>query len=495
MARGIWAYCRVSTTKGEQELSLDEQERWAKKHAAAADETVTIIKERASAKTTIGRPEFQRMIATLQELPTSRRPQQLAVTSLDRLSRDMTDTLLVARTLRSLKVDLYVRDAGIIKAETFAQRAALVGQSMGGEAENEARSNRARASWERRRLEGKPASNKSPYGLQLESERDVPAAKSSDWVRKAFEWYTKGIGLHTIAIRFMEGAPAHIVRTPRLGNDGKPIYRSRNHVWESNRIKKLLVQRRYRGTIVEPELFDKVQHLLETKPRWRQTRKGEYPLSGAVKCATCGRSFHGRSSSAIIRKPLASGEIAEYKAKRIRYYECRVCLIAINAERMEGWFRDQVGILTVDERLLKRWVAGERTADDAKVTRREIAALERSTAPAAVDATRSRVWDLAMGGSHAAADLERQLKRLAEKTEADRARLAELRSRVDAAESRSRNFDQAKRLLANFWPLYDRAPYEQKRELMGALTAALGGCVATKSGLVWPRHPGKQSAA
>jgi DNA invertase Pin-like site-specific DNA recombinase len=487
MARGIWVYCRVSTTKGEQELSLDEQERWAKKHASAADESVTIFKERASAKTTIGRPEFQRMIADLQELPAAKRPQQLAVTSLDRLSRDMTDTLVVARALKSMKVDLYVRDVGVIKAETFAQRAALVGQSMGGEAENEARSARARASWDRRRREGKPTTNKSPYGLQLESERDVPSPKSSDWVRKAFEWYAAGVGFKTIGIRFAEGAPAHTVRTPRLGNDGKPIYRSREHVWESNRMKKLLVQLRYRGTIVKPELFDRVQKLIESKPRWRQTSMSEYPLSGAVRCAGCGRAFSGHSSSGVIRKTLASGKAVEYEAKRIRYYQCRVCLFAINAERMESWFREQVGALTADERLLKRWVAGERTTDDAKSIRREIVALERLTAPAVVEAARSRVWDLAIGGSYAAADLERQLKRLADKAEADRARLSDLRARVDATDSKARNFEQAKRLLSNFWPLYERATYEVKRELMASLTASLGGVTATKDGLQWQR--------
>lgn len=501
MARTIWAYCRVSTTKDEQELSLDEQERWAKKHAESENAELRIFRERASAKTTIGRPVFQGMLASLQELAAAKRPVQLAVTSLDRLSRDMTDTLNVSRMLRSVKVALYVRDVGVVAADTFAQRAALVGQSMGGEAENEARSNRARASWDRRRREGKPTSNKVPYGLQLENERDVPAPESSDWVRMAFEWHAKGIGLHTIAIRFKEGAPPHTVRTPRVGNDGKPIMRSRNHVWESGRIKKLLVQERYRGTIASPELFDRIQELMASKPRWRQTRIGEYPLSGAVKCglvrdgATCGRSFHGRSSAAQTRRKLASGEIAVYNSKRIRYYECRVCMIAINAERMEKWFREDVGRLTADERLLRRWVAGERSSTDVKVLRREVAALERSTAPEALEATRTQVWNLALGGAHAAADLERQLARIAEKAGADRVRLAELRASLDRREGASRTLEQAEALLSNFWKRYDRAGYEQKRELMGALTAALGGCTATKAGLVWPRRPDKRSAA
>src|SRR5260370_40904877 len=112
----------------------------------------------------------------------------LLITSLDRVERDMTDILVVARSLLTLKVELHSRD-GLIPAGNFAERAALVGQAMGGEAENENRSKRMKASWERRRREGKPTSNKVPYGLQLVGERDEEEPKSGTWVRKAFDWY------------------------------------------------------------------------------------------------------------------------------------------------------------------------------------------------------------------------------------------------------------------------------------------------------------------
>lgn len=214
MNRLAWAYCRVSTTKDEQELSLEQQEVWARGYAAQEGLELTIYPEGATAKRTIGRKEFQRMMSELADLPPARRPGQLLVTSFDLLSRDMTDTLLIARQLKELRVSLYIRGAGgVVKSETFAERAALVGQSMGGEAENEARSNRMRASWERRRREGKPTSNKVPYGLQMRGERDEPATGSGPWVRKAFQWYASGIGTYTIALRMKAGAPAHVVPT------------------------------------------------------------------------------------------------------------------------------------------------------------------------------------------------------------------------------------------------------------------------------------------
>jgi hypothetical protein len=192
---------------------------------------------------------------------------------------------------------------------------------------------------------------------------------------------------------------------------------------------------------------------------------------------------------------LASGKQAIYHSKRIRYYECRVCNLSINAERMEQWFRDDVGAVTTDERYLQRWVAGERDSGDIREARREIAALECALAPEAIEGSRARVWELALASQHAAADLDRQLARLTEKAEVDRKRLAELRALVTHREGSKRSVEQARRLLADFWPRYERATYEQKRELMGLLVTALGGCQATKDGLIWPRRPGRRHAA
>jgi hypothetical protein len=449
----------------------------------------------------IGRPVFQKLIAELEGLPSAKRPKQIAVTSFDRLSRDMTDTLVVARTLRSLKVDLYVRSVGVVKADTFAQRAALVGQSMGGEAENEARSNRIKASWERRKREGKPTSNKVPYGLQLGRvrgdpmhERDMPAeGASASWVRNAFDWYASGIGSHVIAERFKQGAPPHLVRTGKIDLDGKPEVQERvprrrhgvGHTWEYNRILKLLRQRRYRGTAVKPELFDRVQEMLARKPRWRTDRKAEYPLSGAVKCAGCHRSFHGRSSTGIRRKELASGETVTYHGKRTRYYGCTVCNVNINAEQMEEWFRRDVGRLEASKELLRRWVESEPAGKDLAAIRREIATLEHATSPDVVETQRNRAWDLAMSSPLASADLDRQLARISGRMQAELQRLNELRARLAPVDGARRSIEQAKHLLSGFWKRYNAASYEQKRALMGALTAALGGVTATKEGLAW----------
>ena len=73
------------------------------------------------------------------------------------------------------------------------------------------------------------------------------------------------------------------------------------------------------------------------------------------------------------------------------------------ADWLERIFRSQIDKLVADERLLKKWVAGERFDGRIPDVRREIAALERSTAAENVKAAWSRIWDLAIGGTYASA--------------------------------------------------------------------------------------------
>lgn len=484
--RLVWAYCRVSTLKTEQELSLEEQVRWAEEFARQRGAVLRLFKERASAKTVIGRPQCARLLGLLEDEGEDL-PQFVAATSFDRLSRDMTDTLLIARALKESGVKLYIRDRGEIAMESFGDQAALVGQAMGGHAENEAKSSRCKASWQRRQREGKPMSNKSPYGLQLKAERDIEEPVSGPWVRKMFEWYASGIGAHTIAKRLKAGAPPHRVLTSKRDADGEPIIRERAPVWEYNKVIKLLRQKRYRGVLIGSELFDRVQELLRRRPRWRQDRLHEYPLSGAVKCLTCGRSFHGHATGGSSTRRLADGTVRRYHGRhRVRYYGCIVCNYKINAERLEGWFDDTIRELEAEPALLDRWIATSRVTKTQEL-RREKHSLEVRLRNGSFDTLRQRAWQLALNDDSVAADLPRQLKTISEEEAGCRDRLAELSNILDGEKEAARSNEQARVLLRNFRSLYRVASYEQQRELAHAVVQALGGARASKDGLVWTR--------
>lgn len=484
----IWAYCRVSTLKGEQELSLDEQVRWAQAFARQRGAHIEVFRERASAKTLIGRPVCSRMLDQIEhgsEVP----PSMLIATSFDRLSRDMTDTLILARCIRSAGITLYIRDRGEVPMDSFADQAALVGQAMGGHAENEARSNRCKASWQRRRSEGKPMTNKSPYGLQLLSERDRAEPVTASWVLRAFQWYAKGVGTPTIARRFQENAPAHRVRSTRVGSDGEPIIRERVHVFDDNKIRKMLRQSRYRGTVVPEELFDRVQEALASKPKWRNTRTHEYPFSGAIRCAGCGRCFHGHATGGTRKKRVADGTLRAYpNARRTRYYGCTLCGYMLNAESLESTLLDATGKITASKRTIQAWIdsADQFKEQPSPAERKRLVHLLESNA---FERRRQRVWQLAVENNISGSDLSKQLTAIASEESAARDRLAKLDSAAQRKVEVQRTESRAKQLLANFSALFGAAPYEQKRELANAVVKCLGGAVAAKSGLQLLRQP------
>jgi DNA invertase Pin-like site-specific DNA recombinase len=487
----FWAYCRVSTSKEEQEESLEAQAAWAETFAAEHGVDAVIVREQASAKTTIGRPKFNKMMADIAALPKPQRPQYLLVTALDRLSRNTRDTLNVIEALRESSVALYQRGLGAITAEDFPRLAALVGMSLAGEAENYGRSIRMKQSWDKRRSEGKPTSNKVPYGLQLRGGRDVPIPESSAWVLNAFQWYGSGeFGMSKIAHRFADGAPPHTWLTSKLDDDGQRISKTRKATkWESNRIRKLLEQKRYRETIVPTALFDAVQARLAKTPKTGSRRIREYPLGAALVCDGCGRHLHGAATGGTIRKTLADGSPREYTQARTRYYACYVCRYRLNSNALEQDFFAQVGKLAADDRTLRRWVAAPRSSPrELNASAKELRALEESCSPEAEQQKRDRVFDVALTGNIGPAELRRQLERVrsdfSARREHARARRAELLEQQTAV----RSVDKARHLLEKFRALYERAPYDQKREIVAAIAEALGGLRTSREGLRWVRN-------
>lgn len=483
----VWAYCRVSTRKEEQEDSLDEQCARATAFASERHLELRLFSEQASAKSITGRPVISSLLAELEALAVRNRPKYLFVTALDRLSRDMVDGMYVGRMLRSLKVTLFVSGRGEVRLDTFAERALFVGESMGGDAENEAKSKRSRDSWDRRRREGKPTSNKVPYGLQLVGERDVPIPESAEWVRKAFEWYAQGDGSHVIGKRMQGHAPPHTWLTTRIGEDGQRIEKTRAGThWEALRVTKLLRQRRYRGTIVEPELFDAVNERLADIPKAGSRRIREYPLSGAMRCAGCGRHLHGRATGKSSSKLLADGTRKVYKKEPTRYYACVVCDYMVNAERIERQFFSNIGNLVGDPALLRRWIATPKAGVvDSASLKRELKKLQADVADEAMQAQRDKLFSLAMTASVSEVEFKRQMNRLDTEATESLAKIAEIRKKLGTQDKDSKTIEYAASLLSRFHELYERAPYDLKRELAGSLAQALGGVQVGREGLRW----------
>ncbi len=483
----IWAYCRVSTRKEEQEDSLDAQRDRAGAFAEQQNCELTVYTERASAKRITGRPVLSRLLADVEAVAPKHRPKAVFVTALDRLTRDLVDSMYIGRLFRELKVTLYVAGRGEVKLDTFAERAKFVGESMGGDAENEARSKRARDSWDRRRAEGKPTSNKVPYGLQLQGERDVAIPESAEWVLKAFEWYAAGCGSHTIGKRMDGIAPAHTWLTTRVGEDGQRITKTRAGTrWESLRVIKLLRQKRYRGTIVEPSLFDAVQRRLNEAPKPGSRRIREYLLSGAMSCKICGRHLHGVGRGGSTRHRRADGTMKVYSYEPTRYYACALCNYAVNADRVEAEFFSSVDKLVADDKLLLRWIAAPRTTSEKlDRLRRELLVLEPEVTTAFVQEKKNRLFQLALAVDINEVEFKRQMDRLDAEVRDKNLRIMDLRLQLSARSEHVKSVALAKSLLSRFDEIYAGADYEMKRELLSALTGALGGLTVSPDGLSW----------
>jgi DNA invertase Pin-like site-specific DNA recombinase len=478
----IWAYCRVSTLKTEQEESLDEQFRRAEVFARENDAELRIFSEQRSAKSLATRPVLLGLLAELEALAPRMRPKWIYVTALDRLGRDMADVLYVGRIFRNLKVRFWVGH-GEHSLDSFGDRMNFVGQSIGGDAENEARSKRMKDSWERRRREGKTTSNKVPYGLQLKGERDVPIPESAEWVLKAFEWYAQGNGSYIIGGRMQGDAPPHTWLTTRIGDDGQRIEKTRAGTrWDALRVMKLLKQARYRGTIVPPDLFDEVQRRISSKPKNGSRRIREYPLSGAMRCDGCGRRLHGHATGHSVSRYLADGTRKVYHRDPTRYYSCYVCNYRLNALRIEAQFFEQVGKLSADPRLLEKWIAAPKIgSSDLTKLRREFKQLETDCNEFAVQSKRDRLIDMALAASLSDLELKRQMNRIDEDLACKRQRMAEIRSKIDGDEASVRKVSTAKQLVGDFSNLFESATYDQKRDLVEAVSAALGGASVSKA--------------
>ena len=482
----VWAYCRVSTLKTEQELSLEEQSLRAEKFARNQDCTIKIFVERKSAKSLLHRPVLTKLLEDLESLKPRQRPKFVYATAFDRMGRDMADCVYIGHQCRRLSVGLWIGNSEF-KLNTFAERMNFVGQSIGGDAENEARSRRSRDSWDRRRREGKPTSNKVPYGLQLKGERDVAIPDSGPWVLNAFQWYAEGIGSHTIGKRMDGHAPPHTWLTTRIGEDGERIQKTRAGTrWESLRVMKLLRQRRYRDTIVPPELFDAVQAKLSNTPKYGSRTEREYPLTSAMRCKTCGRHLHGRATGHSSSYRLVDGTQKVSLRTPLRYYACVVCHYMQNAERLERQFFADIAHLAVDEALLKRWIAAPRLGSaDASSLRREIKKLESEVDESVVRAKRDRLVDAMMATMFGNAEFERQIQRLETELEKKRSDLAFAKRKLEGDASSARTVERARELLSSFDRIYRLANYDDKRELVSAVTDALGGLVVSKDGLEW----------
>jgi len=306
-----WAYLVVSSEQ--QADTLDHQHAWAISLASDRGWQITKVFRGVSSGRDGTRGLLEELLVELRKTPAAERPQRVLMIRLDRLGRGLgLEALAAIAEIARLKVLIHTRQDGDYTLSRASDSILPLMRVVTGAIENEARRDKARAVYTRRRANNAVLSNKRPYGLKLEAGRDIPQEPQDQAVRLAFELSINGYGLAAIGTRLRAFAAP------------KAYVNGRTHAtnWTSVRVAKLLRNPAYRGTLVEPGMWDDVQTLRAASSTTRSNSRYPWPLGGTINCS-CGRlligSIHGSPPRRVYRctEKTIHGHNLTYSAARL----------------------------------------------------------------------------------------------------------------------------------------------------------------------------------
>jgi len=193
---------------------------------------------------------------------------------------------------------------------------------------------------------GRWTGGNAPLGYRSEKSRLLPHEEEVPWLKQVFAWYLEGVSALAISQRL------NAALVPL-----KTIQRPRPNPWTKDLVLRILRNRLYLGelscqgefvvaehpALIEPEVFEKVQRMLEPKVRRdrHECRNPTYLIRGTLKCGICGCRM---TSASTFRH-----------GRLYRYYRCRtrdkqgkaVCpTVQMPAEAIEAFVVERVqGVL------------------------------------------------------------------------------------------------------------------------------------------------------
>lgn len=319
-------YLRVSSDAQADGASLEVQRLRCENYAQARDwaivETFTEIESAFDGE----RPQFQRMLKEAE----AGRFAQIVVFRADRFSRDAADAFPILKRLEKAKVRLHstLEDMSnwLLSSITFVL------------AEDESRriSARVRPAKEYRAQQGYYP-NKPPYGARRNPDGTLRWDPVEGGImREAYERIGKGQSLREVCRWLKETAP-------RRGWQVSDLNRLLHHPIYSGRIS--WRGKTYEGrheALVSLELWSQVQEALTRRYRHMVPIKGEYAVAGLLRCALCkGRLYFDRI------KPDYHYFTCPNRQKRSLGGACPG--VSVRADKVEAWFREEIGRLSLDE--------------------------------------------------------------------------------------------------------------------------------------------------
>jgi DNA invertase Pin-like site-specific DNA recombinase len=448
--KDAWAYLVVSSEQ--QAETLEHQESWARETAASHEWQIKASLRGVSSGRDGTRDLLETLLARLRALPAAARPARVLMIRLDRLGRGLgLEAVASIAELARLGVVIHTRQDGDYTLERASDSILPLMRVVTGAIENEARRDKAKAVFKRRREKGQVVCNKRPYGLRMEGNSDVAQEPQAQAVRLAFELAVNGYGLGAIGIKLAA------VAAPKLYVNG----RSHQTEWTTNRVAMLLRQSAYRGTLVAVERWNQVQLLFARRPQTRGRSKHPWPLAGSLHC-TCGRVLIGSVHGSIPR----------------RVYRCTARTIhgrnlMYNANKLEEAFVHLIERLSASPELATLYTASSEAALSEEALRGREAELQAATQRH--DLERKRAWSLNERGLIPDVELAKRLR------EIDKVAVQNIRDRdtvrleLDMLEERQRSAIHAAAIVGSAAAAWSNSSVELKRTAAQALARALGG--------------------
>lgn len=459
-----WAFLVVSDPQ--QAGTLSDQDAWARETAAANGWTLTRVICGVSSGKLGPRKLALSMIADLRSLEPEARPNRILMIRLERLGRgDGLEAMDAFLHIRRLGVILHTRQDGDVASERASELLMPVLRFFIGGLENEVRRDKLLSMYARRR-EARRAdptiavSALGPYGLKYSNGHFVPQWPQAAVVRFAFELKCLGYGYHLIAKRLGESAP------PALFKNGN----SRVQSPTSDRIRRIIRNERYRGTIVSDEAWLQAQ-----KPVCRYRPKAQhfdYPLGGALRCV-CGKALVG------VR---ATG----FRSGKQRYYQCRNAKAHAGkmkhhrSDSLEAQFTELLRRLVADDELIASYLKSKRPQDDEIKLTAQLAALKAEADR--FDDRRRSVFSALETGLLAREDVQAQLDELRRKHSELQDAISDVGRELLAARSATSKMTDVQELVSSAAENWMKAKIDDRRALAKALCDAFGGCIITADG-------------
>lgn len=311
-------YCRVSTDEQEKGYSLGIQADECRRFSELNNYTICeIFQDDVSGKI----PLYQRPGGSgLKGLVAAGKVDVVIVHRVDRLSRDMVDTLVIVREWLRQGIVIYALDVGQIKSESdivLVMKAWQTGDEHSKIVERTTAGRRAKAASGKIVMTGIP-----PYGYSREGlGRDahlVINPEEAEIVRKIFKWYAGGMALRAIAYKLDEmgiSPPSYRVTVAKHWHENtvRGIIKNTIYVGVTYSGKSKVVKgKRFANpeskwikidcpelAIIDRETFDTAQARARRNSELSaRNKKHDYLLAGYFRCGLCGRVMSGATKHA-----------------------------------------------------------------------------------------------------------------------------------------------------------------------------------------------------